>query len=1063
MGSGIQGINTSENSNKIGSLNTMCQQTQETQLFIEASRAVLECDSFIDAARCVFEACRKLTSATSGYVALLRSTDQENEILVLEAGEMPDLVNSNLPMPIRGLRAQAYEKGIVVFENDLMKSEHVRLMPPGHVILNNVMFVPLRLEGKVAGIMGLANKPIDFTEDDSHKAEVFGDLASIALRRSRSEESLRESEIKFRLAFMTSPDAFYWATLEEGRIIEINPVFEEVFGYTRDEIIGKTSLEIGLFHFPADRARMVSELKEKGFIKELELNARKKNGEIITISISIRNNLIGNKNYILGVARDITERKLAEDALKRSELQISHLFDNSPSAIAFAHNGNYVRVNNAFCNMFGYDKNEIIGNPLMGMLSPESLAHVGAMIKKREQGDSSPFHFVTKGLRKNGQAFDLEIESSVCVLEGKKYSITHHRDITERKQFEEHSRKMLERLSVATQAAQMGIWDWDIQKNELVWDNRMYALYGIKRDAFKGAYEAWLAGIHPEDKAASDEISRQARSGEKEYDTEFRVIWPDKSIHYIKAYGLIERDLNGNPLRMTGVNFDITEPKRAELLQMENEKKYRALFSQMNNGCALHAIICDAEGNAVDYVTLEVNDAYEKVLGAKREDVVGKKASEILPKGELEKWVGIFGCVALTGKPTSYEMYSPVNNKYFEGNVYCPEHGKFVGVFLDISARKMADEALQRTQKLESLGILAGGIAHDFNNLLGGIYGYLDLAGEIATEPKLKSYLSKSMATIDRGRHLTQQLLTFAKGGAPIKSVGSLFPHVREVAQFALSGSNISCSFEVPENLHFCDFDKNQIAQVIDNLIINAKQAMPDGGKITVSATNVTFQQGQHASLSQGEYVKISIRDQGIGMPKEILPRIFEPFFTTKATGHGLGLATCYSIIKRHGGLIDVESESGKGSTFHVILPATENAPDIFDKKSKDKHSGTGTFIVMDDEEVIREMTSDMLKTFGYKVICTEDGQEAVEMFASEISANNKVAALILDLTIPGAMGGREAINEIRKISVKTPVFVASGYADNPIMANPKEYGFVASICKPFRKSELSDLLNMHL
>lgn len=385
------------------------------------------------------------------------------------------------------------------------------------------------------------------------------------------------------------------------------------------------------------------------------------------------------------------------------------------------------------------------------------------------------------------------------------------------------------------------------------------------------------------------------------------------------------------------------------------------------------------------------------------------------------------------------------------------------GTVQDITVRKRTEDALHRTQNLESLGLLAGGIAHDFNNLLGGIYGYMDLAGELANDPKLRQYISKAMDTIDRGRHLTQQLLTFAKGGAPIKTVTVLYPLVHDTTQFALSGSNVSCTFDFAEDLHRCDIDKNQIAQVIDNIIINAKQAMPDGGNIAVSARNVTFDNGQHASLGQGDYVQIAIRDHGIGMPKEILPRIFDPFYTTKATGHGLGLATCFSIIRRHGGCIDVESEPGKGCTFHVFLPVTAAELGISVVKSKGKHEGTGTFIVMDDEEVMRETIGSMLESFGYRAICSKDGQEAIDVLTAEIAAKNKIAGLIVDLTIPGAMGGKEAIKEIRKINVTIPVFVASGYADDPVMANPTEYGFNGKICKPFRKAEFAELLTRHM
>lgn len=402
---------------------------------------------------------------------------------------------------------------------------------------------------------------------------------------------------------------------------------------------------------------------------------------------------------------------------------------------------------------------------------------------------------------------------------------------------------------------------------------------------------------------------------------------------------------------------------------------------------------------------------------------------------------------------------------YGLGKIAFDDNGSIVsmiGTIQDITERKKTEVVLQNTQKLDALGVLAGGIAHDFNNLLGGIFGNIDLAIEETTECKVESFLSKAINTIDRARGLTAQLLTFAKGGSPVRQVTSLVPFVQETASFALSGSNVSCRFDIAENLWSCNIDKYQIGQVVDNIIINAKQAMPSGGNIVVKAQNIFVKEKEHINLIAGNYVTISIRDSGTGIPKEIMPRIFDPFFTTKAKGHGLGLATCYSIVNRHGGCIDVESEPGKGSTFHVYLPASketlvENAVPVA------QHKGCGTIIVMDDEMVIRDILGKMLETIGYTVVCTSDGCEALNLFANKGNNNRDVVALVFDFTVPGGMGGVVAAAEIRKSNLRIPIFVASGYADDPVMKNPAEYGFTASICKPFRKTELVEMLDKHL
>jgi len=381
--------------------------------------------------------------------------------------------------------------------------------------------------------------------------------------------------------------------------------------------------------------------------------------------------------------------------------------------------------------------------------------------------------------------------------------------------------------------------------------------------------------------------------------------------------------------------------------------------------------------------------------------------------------------------------------------------------------QKKMEAQINLLKKMESIGTLAGGIAHDFNNLLGGILGNIELAMLKTTEEEVSTYLARSLSNIDRTRALTQQLLTFSTGGAPIKKVENLFPFIQETTQFALSGSSISSRFQIEEDLYPCDFDKNQIGQVVEKLILNARQAMADGGLIEVSACNLSLSAKEHQPLAAGNYVKISIQDHGTGISKDSLPNIFDPYYTTDSNGQGLGLSICYSIINSHGGYIEVESELGKGSTFSVYLPAsTESILTIpVDQTERDacEHVGTGTFLVMDDEEIIRLSMGGILENFGYRVVLKENGKDAIDFFKEETKAHRKLAGMIFDLTIPGGMGGIEAIREIRKICSDTPAFVASGYSADPVMAYPEEYGFNSSICKPFKMSELSEMLEKYM
>jgi len=379
----------------------------------------------------------------------------------------------------------------------------------------------------------------------------------------------------------------------------------------------------------------------------------------------------------------------------------------------------------------------------------------------------------------------------------------------------------------------------------------------------------------------------------------------------------------------------------------------------------------------------------------------------------------------------------------------------------DITVRRKMEEESLKAEKLESLGILAGGLAHDFNNLLTVILGNASLIKlSLAPEDKKNRFLAEIEKAANRSKHLTNQLLTFSKGGTPIKESVSISELLYDSTGFALSGTNVSCVFKIPKNIWNIEVDKGQISQVIYNLVINACQAMPQGGTIHFSCRNVRVTGKDHPLEKPGNYIVILIKDEGLGILPEHLPKIFDPYFTTRKEGHGLGLATSYSIIKRHDGYISVKSRLNKGTTFHIYLPASLEGTATGKKFQEALVFGKGRVLFMDDNENIRMMVDKMLSHLGFEVITSENDITFIDLYRNAIKANNPFDLVIMDLTIPGGLGGKKTIKLLQEINPNIKAIVSSGYSNDPIMANYREYGFCGVIPKPYTIEKLSKVLS---
>ncbi len=509
---------------------------------------------------------------------------------------------------------------------------------------------------------------------------------------------------------------------------------------------------------------------------------------------------------------------------------------------------------------------------------------------------------------------------------------------------------------------------------------------------------------------------------------------------------------------------EIEERKKAEKALLQEKERLAVTLRSIGDG----VITTDTDGRVV-----LMNNVAENLTGWKQEDACGKslpevyhiinKISRLRCKNPVGKILADGGVVYLDKDTILLAKDGRERVIADSGAAIRDKEGTVLGVILvfqDITEKQMLEEEVLKYQKIESVGVLAGGIAHDFNNLLTAILGNISLAMAMAPpRDKIITRLSEAERASLRAKDLTQQLLIFAKGGAPIKKIINLAELLKATTAFALSGSNVSCELALPDDPWTVEADEGQLRQALNNLIINANQATPEGGILRITLENSIISSDDVPPLRSGRYCKIALRDHGEGIPQQHVQRIFEPYFTTKEKGKGLGLFASYSIIKRHDGHISVETMEGKGTTFTIFLPVSDVKMGTQTEENAENQAGSVKILLLDDDEVIREVAGDILEHLGYAVEFAKDGVDAIDLFERARKAAQPFAAVILDLTIPGGMGGKEALAEMLKIDPSVKAVVSSGYANNPIMADYRAHGFSGCIRKPYTVNELSNVL----
>jgi PAS domain S-box-containing protein len=539
---------------------------------------------------------------------------------------------------------------------------------------------------------------------------------------------------------------------------------------------------------------------------------------------------------------------------------------------------------------------------------------------------------------------------------------------------------------------------------------------------------------------------------------------------------------------------DITERKQAREALRESEERYRNFFDE--SPTALWEIDASYAKDHCDRLRrngvrelrtyfedhpeetrrcwngvklVEMNKACVELFEAgSREELLGRLEG-VFPEEEPSESLG--GVIAIAEGRGSFErqvvtrtLAGKKKHILYRWSVvpgYEKTYSKVLVAMVDVTDRVQLAQELLKIQKLESVGVLAGGIAHDFNNILTAVSANIGMAmmyGELQGD--ILEMLTDAERAALRAKKLTQQLLTFAKGGVPIKKKVPIARTVEDTVEFALSGSNVRGEYQLPKDLWWVEADEGQVGQVIQNLTLNADQAMAEGGIISVRAENVRVGEGDGIPLEEGEYVRISIRDRGIGIPERHLHKIFDPFFTTKQKGSGLGLATAYNIVKHHDGYIQVRSEVDVGTTFSVYLPGSRRGAEQKETEKYRRIQGQGRVLLIDDEEMIRKSASELIRRLGYEVVVAEGSFEGIGRYQEAMKEEKPFDAVILDLTIPGDLGGKEAVRELLAGDSAARVIASSGYSNDPVMAEFKEYGFRGVIAKPYQINELSEVLH---